>query len=258
MSEIKFEKIKGHIYSKEEVNFLKNNCVGRTCNELTELFNKHFGLSLTISQITCKKKNLKLKNGVVTRFQKDKGSYPRGIKYQHQFTKEQIQFLKDNVKLPNFLVTEKFNEKFKTSLTVRKIYSAKCRHKIKGCVVYGSKYITGFQKGNIPPRLKPLGSERISKDGFVEIKIRDGTLSRNYVSKHRLIYEQNFGKIPKGYCVSFLDGNTLNFELSNLFLISRAEHARLNQDKLRSSNPDITKTGYLIAKLKTQIYNRKS
>lgn len=31
-----------------------------------------------------------------------------------------------------------------------------------------------FKKGNIPHNLVPIGSERVTKDGYIEIKVRDG------------------------------------------------------------------------------------
>ena len=39
--------------------------------------------------------------------------------------------------------------------------------------------------------------------------------------KHIHIYEQNFGKVPKGYCVIFKDRDEMNFEPNNLMAISR-------------------------------------
>jgi hypothetical protein len=87
---------------------------------------------------------------------------------------------------------------------------------------------TRFKKGQDPHNTVPIGTERISKDGYVEIKIRhlkDGSANnKNFVSKHRMIYEQNFGPIPKDCNVEFIDGNRLNFEPSNLILRSKNEN----------------------------------
>lgn len=245
---MKIEKVPGHYWTSEEKEFLKQNCFGRTMKQLTEMFNKQFNSLLTISQITHTKKRLKLKNGVVTRFAKGKGtSYPRGVGYQHHFTKEELQFLKNNVELPNFLVTEMFNEKFKTSLTVRKIYSAKSRHGINGCTIYGSKYITGFQKGNIPPKIKPLGSERINQ-GYTSVKVTEHK-KENYKAKSRVVWEQHNGEIPKGYNIIFLDGNRQNCDIENLEMVSKSINATLNSSKLRTNDKNLTKTGIVLAKL---------
>lgn len=44
----------------------------------------------------------------------------------------------------------------------------------------------------------------------------------------RVIYEEHFGKIPKGYVIYHKDKNKLNDDISNLIAISRAELVKLN------------------------------
>lgn len=50
--------------------------------------------------------------------------------------------------------------------------------------------------------------------------------------KHRWLWEQAHGAIPKGYNVQFKDGDTLNCVLDNLYLISRKKQLRKNYDDL--------------------------
>lgn len=69
-----------HIYSEEEIKFIKENCVGITTIELTERFNKHFNLKLRRSQIRAFMKNHKLKNGVNLTFKKGNIPYNKGTK----------------------------------------------------------------------------------------------------------------------------------------------------------------------------------
>lgn len=86
---------------------------------------------------------------------------------------------------------------------------------------------TRFQKGQSPVNKKEIGSERIdSKDGYIYIKVRNdkNDVSNNYVLKHRHIWEQHHGPIPKGHVVVFKDGNRHNLDISNLELRSYAEH----------------------------------
>src|SRR6185436_6123704 len=45
---------------------------------------------------------------------------------------------------------------------------------------------------------------------------------------HRQIWIDNFGKIPKGFCIHHKDENPLNNEISNLELISKSKHARMH------------------------------
>lgn len=83
---------------------------------------------------------------------------------------------------------------------------------------------TRFKKGHAPHNTKPVGYERIdTKDGYVFIKVAEG---KPMVLKHRYIWEQYNGIVPDGYCVAFRDGNRLNCDISNLFLISMADNAR--------------------------------
>lgn len=61
------------------------------------------------------------------------------------------------------------------------------------------------------------------------IKPHDG---RRMMPKHRYIWEQAHGPIPKGMNIQFKDGDTTNCVLDNLYLISRAAQVRKNWDNL--------------------------
>ena len=90
------------------------------------------------------------------------------------------------------------------------------------------------------------GSVSQKKDDYQYIKLEDGT----WTQYHRYLWEQAHGPIPPGHMVTFLDGNIQNTDLSNLALISRTEQMHLMKDDLRFDNPELTKTGILIAKVK--------
>ena len=49
--------------------------------------------------------------------------------------------------------------------------------------------------------------------------------------------------------VIFADGNQLNFDIDNLVLVSKGEHAQLNRLHYRFNDADLTKTGLNIVKL---------
>lgn len=82
---------------------------------------------------------------------------------------------------------------------------------------------TQFKKGDMPHNHLPLFSERISKDGYVEIKVSDGSSKSNYMFKHRWLWEQNNGPVPKGKAVVFKNGNPMDFSMENLELVDRKE-----------------------------------
>lgn len=103
----------------------------------------------------------------------------------------------------------------------------------------GKRYIAGgrsaetqFKKGNMPKQHKPVGTTRISKDGYLEKKIEEPN-KWGYV--HRIVWEEAHGKIPEGHIVVFRDGNKQNLSLDNLACISRAVSMQLNRHHLQNS-----------------------
>lgn len=106
---------------------------------------------------------------------------------------------------------------------------------------------TMFQKGNVTWNKREVGEERIeAKDGYVQIKVAE---PNKWQLKHRYLYEQAYGKIPKGYNVIFADGDKYNFELDNLILVSNAELFIANNNNLLKKDKELTRTGILIAKV---------
>jgi len=83
--------------------------------------------------------------------------------------------------------------------------------------------ITQFQKGQMPHNHKNVGYERINVEGYVEVKIAE---PKTFKLKHRLVWEQNYGPIPKGCNIQFKDGNRQNCQMENLYLISRADQIK--------------------------------
>jgi hypothetical protein len=108
---------------------------------------------------------------------------------------------------------------------------------------------TWFPAGQRPVNAVPIGTEQERDDGYVYVKTRDGHGMKNWVQKHRIIWEQAHGPIPPGGIVMFLNGNRRDFRPENLHLVSRAENAVMCKRGLHSSNPEFTKTGALIAKV---------
>lgn len=92
---------------------------------------------------------------------------------------------------------------------------------------------TQFQKGErrgVAVRLyQPIGTERISRDGYLERKINDDMpLQRRWRAVHIIEWEAVNGPLPAGHCLCFKDGNKSNRSLDNLELMTRAERMRRN------------------------------
>ena len=111
--------------------------------------------------------------------------------------------------------------------------------------------VTSFKKGQKPHNYKPLGSERITKDGYCEVKVSD--TGRRWRPKHVLIYEKHHGKVPKGSAVIFLDGDKRNFDIDNLYLVTRSQLAMLNKNSLIQKDAELTKTAINVVDLMKKI-----
>lgn len=85
---------------------------------------------------------------------------------------------------------------------------------------YAKCQSTMFKKGHTPANHREVGSERINKDGYIEIKVAE---SKRWRLKHRIIWEQVNGEIPKGYNVQFKNRNPQDCRIENLYLICRAD-----------------------------------
>lgn len=92
---------------------------------------------------------------------------------------------------------------------------------------------TQFKKGNRTGRAnhvyKPIGTERISREGCLERKIHDGLpMQSRWRLVHLIRWEQEHGPVPEGHCLKCLDGDKTNTEPSNWICIPRALLPRLN------------------------------
>lgn len=194
---------------------------------------------------------------------------------QHKYTDEQLDFIRGNIKKMTWKeLTKLFNKTYGTNLSYKALMSAGKRHGIKTGRVsqfqkghepwnkglkginFGGKE-TQFKPGHRPHTWLPIGSERITKDGYVEVKVRDirgGQYYKNWKGKHVLIWEQYHGRpVPPGHAVIFADGNKRNFDPDNLLLVSRAQLVRMNQLGLVKNDVRLTRTGIIIADLLNRI-----
>lgn len=91
---------------------------------------------------------------------------------------------------------------------------------------------TQFKAGQLPHNTKYLGHERVSKDGYVEISVKETNphtgYERRYVLKHRWLWEQEHGPLGQGVCLKCLDGDKQNTDPSNWEAVPRALLPRLN------------------------------
>ena len=114
-----------------------------------------------------------------------------------------------------------------------------------------------FKKGETPLNYRPVGSERVNVEGYVEIKVAD---PKTWKLKHRVIWEEAHGPIPEGYNIQFKDGNSLNVQLDNLYMISKADQLRNENSSVARYPHELRQIIALKGAIKRKIndYNRKN
>lgn len=205
-------------WTKEMEQFLIDNYEGKDCIELAKLINDKFNTNFTNWKISNKKANLKRRKGIDLTTYINHGKYREGISPSNK------------------------GKKWDEYLTKEQQERAK---------------ITCFKKGNIPPNRREIGEERITKDGYIKVKVRDGSLNKNWELKHRLMYEKYHGEIPEGHKIIFADGNRRNFDKDNLIAVSNSQELILNKRNLIFKEQELTKSGVLIAKVIDTANKRK-
>ena len=189
----------------------------------------------------------------------------------HKYTDAEHKFLHDFVSGHTYKeIVEEYNKRFEEPITISRVKGYIANHKLntgktgryekgnipfnkgmKGWSAPGTEK-TRFKKGNLPSNTKPIGYERITKDGYIEVKIKmrpsSSSCNDNFIAKHRLVFEEANGPVPKGCKIIFLDGDKKNCSIENLALVTEAENLQLTRCGLRSKNPKLMQTGILIAK----------
>ncbi len=253
-------------YTQEHIDYLREISPGRYNDEITRMFNKKFGTTKTETAIRSVRNKRRILSSVT--------------KARKLYTDEQIAYLKElsDQGLFNREITRRFNEKFGLRRTEAAINNQRVKYGFKttarnywekGHVPWnkgmknwwapGCEH-TQFKKGNRPYNWVPVGSERIAKNDYIQVKVRDlyKNSKQNWKGKHIIIWEKHHGRpVPPGHVVIFGDGNKRNFDPDNLILVSRAQLVRMNQRELIKNDAALTKTGALIADIINKIGERK-
>ncbi|TJV51135.1 MAG: HNH endonuclease [Mesorhizobium sp.] len=91
-----------------------------------------------------------------------------------------------------------------------------------------TQFRKGCMAGAAAAKYKPIGTERLNKDGYIERKIHDGMPPQSrWRLVHILRWEELNGPLPEGSALKCLDADRRNTEPSNWRLVPRALLARL-------------------------------
>ena len=221
--------MKGHTYTAQQLQFMASNNKIMTCKQLALAFNERFGTSLSANAL---------------RNKCDRSpEVPR--KYaNHHYTDEQWQYLRDNIINDEFKeLSEKFNSKFGTNICTNTI-KRECYRVLKiKRGVNASRAVIGDKNK------RKIGAESCN-NGYTTIKInsirgdKSGREARNknWCSKHKYVYEQARGEIPKDHIVVFLDNDKTNFSIDNLYCISRKINGVMSGNGWFSTDREVTLT----------------
>lgn len=237
---------------------------GHHRSEIAEMTNAKFGTHYTAKSIAGSLKNWGLRTGLPSGLRK--GEAPR------KFTVEIEEFILANYRGTGYqAMANLVNERFGTGFSRDQIKYFYCNHKLnsgltgrfekghtswnkgaKGWCAECSRP-TQFKKGHMPANHKPIGYERESVEGYIEVKVREkypGEYGNgNFVLKHRKVWEETYGPIPEGNIITFRDGNRKNCDPENLIMISKAQNAVLNHKGIRPENPEYLESSIILADL---------
>lgn len=201
-------------YTEEQIEWLKLNGGKKPYKELTEEFNQIFNETKTYEGIRafCLR-NLKVFVG--------KNAFTK-IKYENDLIKIYLANIDKTIKE----IVKIFNEKHHTKYSKQGIESALNRRGY-----YKKNY--GHKQGNTHNDL-PLGTIRVTSNGFEIIKVKLGTKAKNYedgfIRLSNYKYEQYYGEnVGPKEMVIFANGNNRDYRKENLVKITWSERLQLNQ-----------------------------
>lgn len=236
---------------------------------LTQAFNAAFGTGKTQKAI----KSALTKNGFTSG---RPTGLPKGI--YRLFTREQADFIQEHyATLSRHHLTTAVNAQFGTNYTVGQVTgfvknhgvsSGRTGHFIPGIKSWnsGTKGLVkpnagSFHPGSVPANVLEMGKERITRDGYIEVKVPQRNPYTGAPTwwrfKHRLIWEAANGQVPEGHVVVFLDGNKLNCNLENLRCVPRGVLQWMNKTGMNETAGEARKAAILTAEIITKANQRQ-
>jgi hypothetical protein len=191
----------------------------------------------------------------------------------HYFTAAQLDFLREKYKKYSLPVLAwALNETFCLALSESQVRGALRNHHIKsgrtgqfrkedapwnlGKKGYMGANKTSFKTGNLPHNHQPLWTERVDKNGYIEMSVPERNpytgFPTRYKHKHVWIWEQAHGPKPKGTAVIFKDGDNRNFYPDNLLLVTRTELLVMNQHGYKALPIELKPSVLALVKVEVQ------
>lgn len=232
--------MKAYRYTLEMIKWIQEYTPGHTRQQITDAFNERFNEKISRKQIDAAVKNYTNGSGL----RKNNPNYRR-----LPWNQDEINWMKENVPgKTRKKIVDGFREEFGDTRSDTAIIAAIKRYTSgsgidskfkkgqpafnKGQKMSAEQYKkckrTMFKPGNVPHNYHPVGTVLFSKGlGYWLIKTEDPGKWELY---HRYLWEKENGPIPEGYCVTFLDGNVDNLDISNMALARKGQLTIINQN----------------------------
>lgn len=187
----------------------------------------------------------------------------------YNYMKKQLEFVYENRTLPRIELAAAFNKKFGKKKTKIQLAALRKRngwrtgrtgrfekgHRPWGAGTKGMGVCKAnrgsFKTGNIPVNSLPVGSDIVTFDGYIKVKMAE---PNKWKFKHLIVWEAENGKVPSGMAVIFKDGDRLNCEPENLEMVSRQVLLYLNQHDYKELPPDLKASMVAVAKLECKVF----
>lgn len=157
------------------------------------------------------------------------------------YTEEQRQFIVTNYPLydPRDFV-EMFNKKFGTNKRNKTLVKYA---NYLGLSLTKDAYSEMCRNSSNNRRAK-IGDVSIYKNGRAYMKTENGWREASIV-----VWEKEHGKIPDGFRAIYLDGDTTNYSLDNIAIVTKEDLGVIASLKIASGNPEVVKTAIMWCEL---------
>ena len=214
---------------------LKNLLRYKNYTEATEAYNQEFGIDISMPAL---KNHCRYKLGI----EKPKTNYRHVTESQSAWLKGV--YPKVGVAETVRLWNEKYGDNASRSC-IKQIARRICDVMVDPDIATANKLRPAHGEGS-KRATREAGDTRM-ECGRLVMKADDGT----WKSAGRCVWEKAYGKIPEGYALLALDGDTTNIDLSNLEIVPWKYLGKLNRNDFFSEDPEITRTGIVWCDLET-------
>lgn len=118
-----------------------------------------------------------------------------------------------------------------------------------------TQFKKGVRQGVAVKLYKPIGTERMSKDGYLERKVNDDLpLQARWRAVHLVVWEAEHGRVPAGHAIVFRNSDKTDIRLDNLECLTR--RALMLRNSVHNLPKPLAQTVQLLGALNRKIRRR--